>query len=232
MKAMILAAGRGKRMRPLTDHTPKPLLPAGSRRLIEHHLVHLAEAGIREVVINTAWLGEQIPAYLGRGERYGLAISYSDEGDRALETAGGIRHALPLLGDAPCLVVNGDVWTRYPLREVSKEPEGLAHLVMVENPAHNPAGDFALDAAGRLTEGGRDRYTYSGIGVFRPELFADLPDGPLPLGPVLREAMSRGAVTGELYRGEWQDIGTPERLQRLQETLDHGPGDQQGRVHR
>lgn len=232
MKAMILAAGRGKRMRPLTDHTPKPLLPAGRWRLIEHHLHHLADAGIRDVVINIAWLGEQIPAYLGRGERYGLAISYSDEGDQALETAGGIRRALPLLGNDPFLVVNGDVWTRYPLGEVPKEPEGLAHLVMVKNPAHNPAGDFGLDATGRLTEDGHERYTYSGIGVFRPELFAGLPDEPLPLGPVLRKAMQQGKVTGELYRGEWRDIGTPERLQRLQETLDHGPGDRQGRVHR
>ncbi len=217
---MILAAGRGKRMRPLTDTTPKPLLRVGPRRLIEHHLAALAEAGIEQVVINLAWLGEQIPRVLGDGQAFGLSIRYVDEGGHALETAGGIRNALPLLGPQPFRVINGDVWTDYPLARLPAVPRGDAHLVMVDNPPHNPGGDFRLSGGdGRLSPDAGTPLTYSGIGVFRPAFFADVPAGPQPLGPFLRAAIAAGRVTGEHYAGDWADIGTPERLAALDRRL-------------
>jgi len=215
--AMILAAGRGERMRPLTDRTPKPLLPVAGKPLIEYHLEALAAAGVEEVVINLSWLGEQIPPALGQGERWGLRIRYSHEGPVALETAGGIRRALDLLGDGPFLVINGDVWTDYPLARLS-EPEGLAHLVLVDNPPHHEQGDFVLDG-GAVRAGDGVKLTFSGIGVYRPQLFAGLPDGPAKLAPILREAMARGAVSGEHYRGRWIDVGTPARLAELDQDL-------------
>lgn len=214
---MILAAGRGERMRPLTDRTPKPLLPVAGKPLIEYHLEALAAAGVEEVVINLSWLGEQIPPALGQGERWGLRIRYSHEGPVALETAGGIRRALDLLGDGPFLVINGDVWTDYPLARLS-EPEGLAHLVLVDNPPHHEQGDFVLDG-GAVRAGDGVKLTFSGIGVYRPQLFAGLPDGPAKLAPILREAMARGAVSGEHYRGRWIDVGTPARLAELDQDL-------------
>lgn len=169
MKAMILAAGRGERMRPLTDELPKPLLQAGPHCLIEYHLYQLAEAGFHEVVINVAWLGEKIIEHLGNGERYGLQICYSNEGDQALETAGGIFKALPLLGDQPFVVVNGDVWSDYPYAELKDfEPSGLAHLVLVNNPGHNPQGDFAIEH-NRVLNQGEQKFTFSGIGVYRAD---------------------------------------------------------------
>ena len=217
MKAMILAAGRGERMRPLTDHTPKPLLPAGGKRLIEYHLEALASAGFREVVINLAHLGDQIRDHLGDGGRYGLSIAYSQEPEGALETGGGIFNALPLLGDAPFLVVNGDVWSDYPFKEL-REPQGMAHLVLIDNPEHNPKGDFALEE-GRVKSEGEPRLTFSGIGLYRPELFDGCEPGAFPLAPLLRAAMAEGAVSGERFTGHWLDIGTPQRLEALNQAL-------------
>jgi N-acetyl-alpha-D-muramate 1-phosphate uridylyltransferase len=214
---MVLAAGRGERMRPLTDDTPKPLLRAGPRRLIEYHLEALAAAGVRDVVINHAHLGAQIERALGDGGRYGLRIRYSPE-DEALETGGGILRALPLLGTGAFLVVNGDIWTRCPLAGLLHPPAGLAHLVLVDNPPHHPRGDFALEAGQVVAEGER-RLTFSGIGVYRPELFATCSPGRFPLAPLLRAAMREGQVTGEHYRGPWLDVGTPDRLAELDRQL-------------
>jgi MurNAc alpha-1-phosphate uridylyltransferase len=231
MKALVFAAGRGERMRPLTDATPKPLLHVGGKALIEWHLEKLAACGIREVVINTSWLAEQFPRTLGDGARWGLHLVYSFEGATPLETGGGMLAALPLLGDAPFLLVNGDVWTDYDFARLPAEPEGDAHLVMVDPAAHVPQGDFALDAAGRLHSGGTAKLTYAGIGVYRPALLRDwrriigahhgTQDRPprFPLAPVLRAAMDRGGVGGEHHRGQWTDVGTPERLESLREAL-------------
>ncbi|MDH5436706.1 MAG: nucleotidyltransferase family protein [Gammaproteobacteria bacterium] len=217
MKAMILAAGRGERMRPLTDTTPKALLRVGGQCLIEYHLKALAAAGITEIVINYAHLGNQFPAVLGNGERYGVSISYSPEGDTGLETGGGIFNALPLLGDAPFVVINGDIWTDYAFTSMN-EPAGLAHLIMVNNPEHNPSGDFALQDKQILSEG-ENQYTFSGIGIYRPELFSDSSAGAFKLAPLLREAMEKNQVTGEYFGGQWIDVGTPERLQALDAML-------------
>ncbi|WP_114277941.1 N-acetylmuramate alpha-1-phosphate uridylyltransferase MurU [Thioalbus denitrificans] len=217
MRAMILAAGRGERMRPLTDTIPKPLLPLAGRPLIEYHLRALAAAGVREVVINHAHLGHRLEDALGDGSRWGLAIAWSPEGE-ALETGGGIFRALPLLGEAPFIVVNGDVWSDFDFSGLPAEPAGLAHLVLVDNPAHHPAGDFVL-ADGRVREGDGPRLTFSGIGVYRPALFAGCAPGRFPLGPLLRTAMARDEVSGEHYRGRWVDVGTPERLAALEAEL-------------
>ncbi|MEX0731019.1 MAG: nucleotidyltransferase family protein [Aquisalimonadaceae bacterium] len=217
---MILAAGRGERMRPLTDHTPKPLLPVGGQPLIVWHLQRLAAAGFEDVVINHAWLGEQIPAALGDGSRWGLRIQYSPEGERALETGGGIHRALPMLGDAPFLVVNGDIWTDLELSRLPERPEGLAHLVLVPNPPHNPDGDFSL-IEGRVGNA-LPRHTFSGVGVYHPGLFANCGPGAFPLAPLLREAVSHGEVTATLHQGRWLDIGTPERLAAVEQLLTHG----------
>lgn len=214
MKAMILAAGRGERMRPLTDKIPKPLLEVGGKALIEYHLEGLRKAGVSDVVINHAWLGNLIEAQLGDGCNYDLRIRYSAEVPRALETAGGIIQALPLLGDEPFIVINGDIWTEYPLQQLPSRLDGLAHLVMVDNPEHHPAGDFYLDDAG-LKPDGEPRLTYSGIGVYSPRLFKQLEQGIRPLAPLLINAMQNGLVSGEYFRGVWLDIGTPERLHEL-----------------
>ncbi len=217
MKAMILAAGRGERMRPLTDHTPKPLLQAAGRSLIEYHIAALAAGGFGEIVINHAHLGAQIEAAVGNGSRYGIHIRYSAEGE-ALETGGGIHRALPLLGDGPFLVVNGDIWTDYPYARLRHSPPGLAHLVLVDNPPQHPRGDFAL-VDGQVLADGDPRFTFSGIGVYRPELFAACSPGKFPLAPLLRTAMAEGQVSGEHYTGRWFDIGTPERLAQLDALL-------------
>ncbi|MFO8156519.1 MAG: N-acetylmuramate alpha-1-phosphate uridylyltransferase MurU [Pseudomonadota bacterium] len=228
MRAMVLAAGRGERMRPLTDDCPKPLLPVAGRPLIGHHLTALSAAGIREVVINHAWLGERIEAALGDGTEYGLHIRYSPE-DPALETGGGITAALPLLGPEPFLVVNGDVWTdlafaTLPWEAFRADPERLAHLVLVPNPEHHPGGDFSLEA-GRVgaCEAG-PCWTFSGIGLYRPELFAGRSVEPFPLGPVLAEAAAAGRIGGQLHRGGWLDVGTPERLAELRARFAPEPG--------
>lgn len=215
---MILAAGRGERMRPLTETTPKPLLRVGEHALIEYHLYALARAGIRDIVINHSWLGQQIVDQLGDGQRYGVSIVYSAEGEPPLETAGGIIQALPLLGDEPFMLVNADIWTDYDFRQLPQELVGKAHLVLVDNPQHHAGGDFAL-AANRVRNQG-DKLTYSGIGVYSPALFAGLPTGVRPLAPLLRAAIDRGEISGEWYRGQWWDVGTPHRLQELDEFLE------------
>jgi MurNAc alpha-1-phosphate uridylyltransferase len=216
MKAMVLAAGRGERMRPLTDREPKPLLRVGGKRLIEYHLERLAGAGFREVVINTAWLGDMIEAALGGGERYGLSITYSHERPEALETGGGIFHALPLLGAARFLLVNGDVWTDIDFGALRRAPPrgSLAHLVLVPNPPQHMRGDFLLND-GHVAEGEGLRHTYSGIGIYTPEFFEGCVPGKFPLLPLLKRAIARGALSGELHGGQWYDIGTLERLRAL-----------------
>jgi len=217
---MILAAGRGERMRPLTDHTPKPLLPVGGKPLIVWHIERLAMAGFRELVINHAHLGQQIETALGNGQAFGVSIRYSPETE-ALETAGGIANALPLLGDAPFLVVNGDIFTEYDFSGLrgSLKPDQLAWLVLVDNPEHNGSGDFALQGE-QVLEQGTEMHTFSGIGVYRPALFDGVKRGDKArLAPLLRAAMREGRVGGELYRGRWLDIGTPERLMQLDRQL-------------
>jgi len=213
MKAMILAAGRGERMRPLTDHTPKPLLVAGGMALIEYHIRALVSAGFDEIVINHAHLGMQVETALGDGHRYNARLLYSPEGT-ALETGGGIFRALPLLGDEPFVVVNGDIWTDYPFAALRRPLSGLAHLVLVDNPPHHPRGDFHLEG-GRVSSEGEPKLTFSGIGLYHRALFDGCTDGAFPLAPLLRMAMSAGKVTGEHYRGHWIDVGTPQRLSEL-----------------
>lgn len=220
MKAMILAAGKGERMRPLTLHTPKPLLPVAGKPLIEYHIERLVAAGCRELVINHAWLGEQIEQALGDGSRWGVFIQYSAETE-PLETGGGIRRALPLLGDEPFILVNGDVWTDYDFSVLPRQLDGLAHLVLVNNPEHHPQGDFLLQDDRVLTEGQGQRLTYSGIAVLSPQLLADCEQGAFKLAPLLRVAMTAGAVSGEHYGGRWLDVGTPERLQQATEWAEH-----------
>jgi MurNAc alpha-1-phosphate uridylyltransferase len=219
---MILAAGRGERMRPLTDHTPKPLLPVAGKPLIAHHLEALRAAGIGEIVINTGHLGEQLSAALGDGRAWGVRIAWSPEPPEALETGGGIFQALALLGSEPFLVVNGDVWTDYPFARLPPSPAGLAHLVLASNPPHHPQGDFALTDDGQVEESGARRLTFSGISVLRPELFAGCVPGRFPLGPLLRRAIAAGQVSGECYAGQWWDIGTPQRLAELDRELGTG----------
>ncbi len=219
MKAMILAAGRGERMRPLTDNLPKPLLKVGGKMLIEYHLEKLKAANITDVIINHAWLGSKIEKALGDGSRYGLNIQYSAEGE-ALETAGGILNALPLLTDADnkseaFIVINGDIFCDYNISNLPSSLSGLAHLLLVDNPEHNPEGDFELTDTALVEQAGENKKTFSGIGVYHPDLFKDYPNGKLALAPVLRKAMDQKLVTGELHHGLWHDIGTPERLAEL-----------------
>lgn len=219
MKAMILAAGRGERMRPLTDHTPKPLLQAGGKPLIAWHIEKLAKAGFKEIVINHAHLGAQIEAALGDGQQFGVKIQYSPEKE-ALETAGGIANALPLLGKQPFLVVNGDIFCDYDFANIKPlSPNLLAWLVLVNNPAHHTTGDFALHGKEVHAEGD-DKLTFSGIGVYHPQLFASIErGGKAKLAPLLRQAMTTQQVGGEHYQGRWLDIGTPERLAELDRVL-------------
>ncbi|AKS42821.1 Nucleoside-diphosphate-sugar pyrophosphorylase family protein [Wenzhouxiangella marina] len=213
---MLLAAGRGERLRPLTDALPKPLIEVGGKALIEHHLAHLVEAGVDEVVINLGWLGEQIRERLGNGERYGLRIRYSVEPPGALETAGGIIQALELLGPEPFLIVSTDVLSDYPFASlIDAEFEGLGHLVLVDNPPHHPAGDFGL-RSGRITRD-EPRLTFSGIACCRPEWFAGLAPGRRALRPLFEQAIDAGRLSGEHYPGKWLDVGTPERLARARE---------------
>ena len=223
MKTMILAAGRGERMRPLTDHTPKPLLLVAGKPLIVWHLERLAKVGLRQVVINHAHLGEQIEAALGDGARWGLSIRYSPEPEGALESAGGIANALPLLGtDAPFLVINGDIHCDWDVARAANvlRAKDLAHLVLVPNPRHHPQGDFALNGrevgADIAAAGSGQACTFAGIGVYRPQLFAGIQRGkPAKLAPLLRAAMAASQVSGELHAGSWVDVGTPQRLAEL-----------------
>lgn len=219
MKAMILAAGKGERMRPLTLHTPKPLVPVAGVPLIEYHLRALAAAGFTEVVINHAWLGQQIEDHLGDGSRWGLSIRFSAEGE-PLETGGGIFKALPLLGDQPFVLVNGDIWTDYDFSRLRQPSSALAHLVLVDNPGHHGAGDFRLDA-GQVADGAgaSDTLTYSGIAVIDPALFAGCQPGAFKLAPLLRAAMASGQVSGEHFSGHWVDVGTLERLAEVERLL-------------
>lgn len=230
--ALILAAGLGERMRPLTDHTAKPLLMAGGKPLIVWHLEKLAAIGVHYVVINTSHLAEQFPDTLGDGSRWGLRIRYAYEGPTPLETGGGMLNALSLLGPEPFLAVNGDIWTDADFGALPVEPQGLAHLVMVGNPAHHPAGDFHLANGGRLDDRGEPRLTFAGLGIYRRELFDGWRDvvgnavneapGCAPafkLAPLLRHAMAQGMISGQLHQGAWTDVGTPERLGALDGAL-------------
>lgn len=225
MRTMILAAGRGERMRPLTDSLPKPLLPVAGKPLIAWHLERLARSGLREVIINHAWLGVMIEQALGDGAAFNLQIRYSPEGT-ALETAGGIATALGLLGTDPFLVINGDIWCDWDPAGADRIAAGLTHenceawILLVPNPEHHPDGDFTLDSDGFVRETGAPRYTFSGIGVYKPSLFAGCAAGQsAKLAPILRAAMRAGRVRGALYTGRWVDVGTPQRLAQLDEDL-------------
>jgi len=225
MHAMILAAGRGERMRPLTDHLPKPLLPVAGKPLIVWHLEKLAGAGIRNVVINHAWLGHMLEMQLGDGAQFGLKIRYSAE-TTALETAGGIATALPMLGPEPFLVINGDIWCDWDVTAAQsiatqlKTDGQLGWLLLVPNPTHNPEGDFELSETGLVNTGENNRSTFSGIGIYDPALFRSTVCGhPAKLAPLLREAMSKQAVCGELHTGTWVDVGTPQRLAELDQMI-------------
>ena len=223
MRAMILAAGRGERMRPLTDRLPKPLLAVGGQPLIVWHLHRLAAAGIRDIVINHAWLGHEIERALGDGAAHGVRIRYSAEAT-ALETAGGIAQALPLLGDQPFLVINGDVWCDWDPAAAEDLaialPDGGAWLLLADNPPQHPSGDFRLLADGSVHAQGEPRLTFAGIGVYHPSLFADVPRGAAaPLAPLLRQAMARDLVRGARHEGKWTDVGTPQRLADLDAEL-------------
>lgn len=218
MKAMILAAGRGERLRPLTDTIPKPLIRVAGKSLIEYHLENLAHAGFNDIVINTAWLADIIHKQLGNGKNYGVTIRYSDEGT-ALETAGGIIHALPLLGDGPFLVVNGDIWCKLDFSTLPKLDDNMqAHLVLVNNPDHNVKGDFALQNQ-LIKNTGQPMYTFSGIGIYHASFFAEQKAGPCPLAPIIRNKCEQGLVSGQHFTGAWTDVGSIERLHALETVL-------------
>ncbi|MGB3394023.1 MAG: nucleotidyltransferase family protein [Stenotrophomonas sp.] len=232
MKALIFAAGLGERMRPLTDHTPKPLLVAGGKPLMVWHLEKLAALGVREVVVNTSWLAAQFPATLGDGSHWGLRLHFVHEGAIPLETGGGMLNALPFLGEAPFIAVNGDIWCDVDFATLPAVPQGDAHLLLVDNPAHHPEGDFILDGDGRVHDAGdAPRLTFAGIGMYRPSLLAgwrqvignaDGADATPPrfkLAPLLRAAMARGVVRGQHHQGRWTDVGTPQRLRALDAAL-------------
>lgn len=225
MKAMILAAGLGERLRPLTETTPKPLLEVDGKPLIQHHVERLVAAGVRDIVVNTSWLAEKIEAFLGDGSRFGVRVQWSRE-DEPLETGGGIRRALPLLGGEPFLVINGDIWTDFDLNTLVRQSwseEMDAHLVLVPNPVHHLAGDFSLSPQGVVgyPEGEDHAFTFSGISVMRPEIFAlySSASEKFPLRDVLVSGIKAGCVSGEVWRGAWWDVGTLERLQALNALL-------------
>jgi MurNAc alpha-1-phosphate uridylyltransferase len=224
MKAMILAAGLGQRMQPLTLHTPKPLLKVAGKHLIEYTIEALVAVGITEIIINYSHLGEQFPKALGNGDKYGATIKYSPENEGPLETAGGIINALPLLGEEPFIIVNGDIWCDYPFIELIENQQerdaSLCHLVLVDNPAHNKLGDFAINN-GFLSEQGNNKFTYSGIGLYHPQLFSGFGVQAMPLKPLLQKAISSNKATGEIYGGDWSDIGTVERLNELSAQLSY-----------
>jgi len=211
---MVLAAGRGERMRPITDTLPKPLVPVAGKPLIGYHLERLARAGFKDVVINLSWLGDRISAALGSGREYGLSITYSEEGPEPLETGGGIFKALPLLGPGPFLVVNGDTWSDIEYGHLSLENGANGRLVLVPNPTHNTRGDFGIEG-GYVVDRDVDRFTYSGVGVYRPEFFAGCSPGKFPMLPLLKRAIAARLLRGEVHRGEWCDVGTPQRLAAL-----------------
>ncbi len=220
---MILAAGEGRRMRPLTDHVPKPLLPVAGIPLIERHIVKLRDAGFTDIVVNVSYLGYQIERALGDGSAFGVRIHISQE-DEPLETAGGVAKALPWLGSSPFVLVNGDVWTDYPLQNLHQvlPPERGAHLILVNNPAHHAGGDFSLSASARVTpRGAAPTFTFSGLSVLQPDMIRSYPRlrERFPLLEVLQWAMSEARVTGEHFPGLWVDVGTPERLEQVSRLL-------------
>ncbi len=213
MRAMILAAGKGERMRPLTLIKPKPLLEVCGTTLIEHHINNLKTAGFDDIIINISWLGQQIMQKLGNGAQYGVKIRYSAEGQEPLETGGGMLKALPLLGDTPFLVVNGDIKTDIDFKKLRIQPGSLAHLTLVDNPKHNITGDFSILKSGQLDfQHNEKKYTYSGVGIYHPKLLEKCQIGVFSIVPLLKKAMAKGLVTGELHQGKWDDIGTIERL--------------------
>jgi len=218
MKAMILAAGRGERMRPLSDRMPKPLLEVGGHRLVEYHLAALLKAGVREVVINLSWLGDSIREALGDGVRHGLSIDYSDEGPIPFGTGGGIHQALPLLGADPFLLVNGDIWIDLPFDDLRRPAGSLAHLVLAANPQHHPGGDFGLDTSRRVLPAPTS-LTYTGLAVLDPRLFDGCEEGTFTLKPLLDRALAAGRLSGQRHMGAWCDVGTPERLAALDAAL-------------
>ena len=226
MKAMILAAGLGQRMRPLTDHLPKPLLQAGGKPLLQYHLEALAQAGITDVIINLAYLGDKIRDFVGDGSHFGVQVSYSTEHE-PLETAGAIVHALPLLGDAPFLLINGDVWSDFPLETLSQQSlkdSLLAHLILVPNPSFHPLGDFSPNAQGLLiNDETLTKYTFAGISIISPRLITSYPNQrtKFPLGEVLRYGIDRQHISANIYHGAWSDVGTPERLLELDNRILH-----------
>jgi N-acetyl-alpha-D-muramate 1-phosphate uridylyltransferase len=228
MKAMVLAAGRGERMRPLTDLMPKPLLPVAGKPLIGYHLESLARAGVRDVVINLSWLGAKIRQSLGEGSRFGVRIVYSDEGPVPFETGGGIFHALPVLG-SPFLVVNGDTWTDIDFARIALDADAQARLVLVPNPPHHPRGDFGLDGDD-VVERETERFTYSGVGLYRREFFDGCEPGRFPLLPLLKRAIAARKVRGEVHRGEWLDVGSPERLAEVRERAEGRGPRAEGRI--
>ena len=219
MRAMILAAGLGTRLRPLTLHTPKPLLAVGGKPLIVWHIEALKRAGVDDIVINTAWLGEKLVDALGNGHEFGVRIRWSHE-DEPLETSGGIQKALPHLGNEPFLLVNGDIWTRFDFSTLVTRDLGQdqAHLILVSNPPQHPNGDFSLEGS-RVHSEGSSKLTFAGISLLSPQLFASLPAGKAPLAPILRQAMANGQVSGEQLVGHWVDVGTPERLSELDQQI-------------
>lgn len=225
MKAMLLAAGRGQRLKPITDNLPKPLIPVAGKPLITHHLKNLANAGITEIVINTAHLGEQIEQSLGNGHDFGVSIKYSKE-NPALETGGGIFNALPLLGPGPFIVINADIYTDFPLHTLTTCNFPLAHIILVGNPEHNLKGDYELDAENYIvpemkqrTAENTDNFTFSGIGIYRPELFQHCTPGIFRLPTVFKSAIEQRQITGEIYQGLWSDIGTIDRWEQLNRLL-------------
>lgn len=224
MKAMILAAGLGQRMRPLTDHLPKPLLPVADKPLLQYHLENLQAAGVCDIIINLAYLGGKIRDFVGDGSRFGLRVIYSEEPE-PLETGGALARALPLLGEAPFVLVNGDVWSDYPLGELTGRnlaPGCNGHLLLVPNPEFHPGGDFALSRNGLLVNDPKQsRFTFAGISLLRPQMITSYPERreKFPLGEVLRHEIARGRLTAEVYRGRWSDVGTPERLAQLDKEL-------------
>jgi MurNAc alpha-1-phosphate uridylyltransferase len=231
MKALIFAAGKGERMRPLTNHTPKPLLVVGGKRLIEWHIEKLAAAGIRDIVINTSWLAECFEPALGDGARWNVSLHYSYEGSEPLETGGGMLQALKIIGDETFIAVNGDIWSDVNYSRLPQVVSVPAHLVLVDNPAHNPKGDFVLNPSGHVQSDGDDKLTFSGIGIYQPALFenwraiigqtkgADETPPRFKLAPLLRHAMHQAQVTGIHHAGNWADVGTPERLEELNRQL-------------
>jgi N-acetyl-alpha-D-muramate 1-phosphate uridylyltransferase len=231
MKALIFAAGKGERMRPLTNHTPKPLLAVGGKRLIEWHIEKLAACGVRNIVINTSWLAECFAPALGDGSRWNVSLHYSHEGSEPLETGGGMLQALRIIGDETFIAVNGDIWSDFDYSQLPQTISGLAHLVLVDNPVHNAKGDFVLREDGLLQSQGENKLTFSGIGIYQPVLFTNWPEiigdvkgvdetpPRFKLAPLLRHAMHKLQVTGEYHAGRWTDVGTPERLEQLNRQL-------------